>query len=148
MLPLTERAKNVIEFARREAADLRHDHVGTEHVLLGILREGGGIATRLSARLGARVEPIRKGISMLNPVSAHAGVGEAQLPFSDRLRKALRAAEETARRMGHEGVGIGHVFLGLLEDEQGKAALFLINLGLSLQATRQEVLESMSAKGR
>ena len=143
MLPLTERAKDVIDLARREAADLRHDHVGTEHVLLGILREGGGIATRLSARLGARVEPIRKGIAMLNPISANVGVGEAQLPFSDRLRKALRAAEETARRMGHGGVGIGHLFLGLLEDEQGKAALFLINLGQNLAEMRGELADGM-----
>ena len=142
-LPLSARARDVMDLARREAADLRHDHVGTEHVLLGILREGGGIATRLFARLGARVEPIRKGISMLNPVSANVGMGGAQLPFSDRLRRALRAAEETARRMGHDGVGIGHLFLGLLEDEQGKAALFLINLGQDLAEMRRELSEGM-----
>ena len=146
MLPLTPRARDVMDLARREAAELRHDHVGTEHVLLGILREGGGISTRLTGRLGAKVEPIRKGIAMLNPVSANVGVGEAQLPFSERLRKAMRAAEETARRLGHDGVGIGHLFLGLLEDEQGKGALFLINLGQDLGVLRKEMLDALSAR--
>ena len=148
MIPLSDRARDVIELARREAAELRHDHVGTEHVLLGILREGGGIATKLIDLLHLKVNQIRKGVAMLNPASTQAWVSENQLPYSPRLRKALEFAQETARGLGHEGVGIGHLFLGLVQDEEAKAALLLINLGLDLKDTRRMMLEALAGKGR
>lgn len=144
MIALTDRARDVIEIARREAAELRHDHVGTEHVLLGVLREGGGIAVRLTDRLQVKVNQIRKGVAMLNPVSATPYASQTQLPYSDQLRAALKSAENAARKLGHEGIGIGHLFLGLIEDEQGKSALLLLNLGLDLGEARREVLEKLS----
>ncbi len=147
MIPLTERARDVIEIARREALELRHDQVGTEHVLLGILREGGGIAAHLVDVLHVKVNQIRKGVSMLNPVSPTARSSQNQLPFSEPLRGALRSAEGTAQELGHEGIGIAHLFLGLIEDEQGKAALLLINLGLDVKETRREMLEKLSRPG-
>jgi ATP-dependent Clp protease ATP-binding subunit ClpC len=144
MISLTDRARDVIEIARREAAELRHDRVGTEHVLLAILREGGGIAARLTERLQLKVNQIRKGVAMLNPAASTSYVSQTQLPFSDQLRGALKLAEDTARNLGHEGIGIGHLFLGLLEDEQGKSALLLLNLGLDLKEARREMLEKLS----
>jgi ATP-dependent Clp protease ATP-binding subunit ClpC len=144
MIPLTERAKDVIELARREANELRHDHVGTEHVLLGILREGGGIATRLTELLHLKVNQVRKGVAMLNAPAAHGWVSQSQLPFSPRLRQAIKVAEETVQRLGQEGVGIAHLFLGLIEDPEAKGALLLINLGLDLKETRREILEKLS----
>ena len=146
MIPLTVRAKDVIEIARREAMDLRHDHVGTEHVLLAILREGGGIAARLTEKLHLKVELIRKSVSMLNPVSPKPpATSPNQLPHSHRLRTALKLAEEEAGKLGHEGVGIAHLFLGLTGDEQGKAALILINLGLNLKETRADILQKLAS---
>jgi len=144
MIPLSERAKDVIDLARREAAELRHDHVGTEHVLLGILREGGGIARKLSDLLHLKVNQIRKGVAMLNPTSQQSWISQSQLPYSPRLRKALASAEETARSLGHEGVGIGHLFAALLEDPEAKAALLLINLGLDVKEARGEMLQALS----
>ena len=144
MLPLTERARDVIEIARREAADLRHDHLGTEHVLLGILREGGGIAARLTEILHLKINQIRKGVAMLNPASSKAWTSQNQLPYSERLRSAIKSAEATAQSLGHPGIGIAHLFLGLTEDEQAKASLLLINLGLDLKETRREMLEKLS----
>jgi len=141
---LTDRAKDVIDLARREAAELRHDHVGTEHVLLGILREGGGIAAKLSDLLHLKVNQIRKGVAMLNPTSQQSWISQSQLPYSPRLRKALASAEETARSSGQEGVGIGRLFVALIEDEEAKAALLLINLGLNLKEARREILEALS----
>jgi ATP-dependent Clp protease ATP-binding subunit ClpC len=146
MVPLTERARDVIELARREAADLRHGHVGTEHVLLGILREGGGVADRLTTQLGFEIDKIRKAVVQLNPVTAAAGTPATQLPFSDHLRKALKSAEGTARELGHDGIGIGHLFLGLVEIEDSKGALLLRNLGLNPVDTRRELLELMSPR--
>jgi|SRR5688572_2456238 len=144
MILLTDRAKDVIELARREAQDLRHNRVGTEHVLLGILREGGGIAKRLTDMLQLKVNLVRKGVSMLNPAATTAWVSQTQLPFSDRLRSALKVAEGVAQKCGHEGIGIAHLFLGLTEDEQAKASLLLMNLGLDLKETRREMLEALS----
>jgi ATP-dependent Clp protease ATP-binding subunit ClpC len=146
MVPLTERARDVIELARREAADLRHGHVGTEHVLLGILREGGGLADRLSTQLGIEIDKIRKAVVQLNPVTAPVGSSHTQLPFSDHLRGALKSAEERARELGHNGIGIGHLFLGMVEIETCKGALLLINLGLNPLDTRRELLELMSPR--
>ena len=144
MIALTDRAKDVIEMARREAAELRHDHVGTEHVLLGLLREGGGIAARLTEILHLKINQIRKGVSMLNPASPAAWASPTQLPYSDRLRAALKTAEATAQSLGHGGIGIAHLFLGLTEDEQAKASLLLINLGLDMKETRREMLAKLS----
>jgi len=134
-----------MEIARREAEDLRHDHVGTEHLLLGILREGGGIATKLTQLLNIKINQIRKGVSMLNPGSPKAFV-VGQLPFSERVRAALTTAEETAHRLGHEDVGIAHLFLGLTEDGQSKASLLLINLGLDVKETRREIMDKLSGQ--
>jgi len=141
---MTERARDVMEIARREAAELRHDHVGTEHVLLGILREGGGIATRLADLLHLKVNQIRKGVAMLNPVSPTSWTSHNQLPFTHHLRAALKSAESTAQQLGHEGIGIAHLFLGVIEDAESKGSLLLINLGLNLKEMRTEVLEKLS----
>ena len=146
MIPLTDRAKDVIDLARREAIEMKHDHVGTEHVLLGLLREGGGIATGLTERYGLQVGEIRKAITLLNPPSGIAWVSQNQIPFSGKLRDALRAAQETAGKLGHDGVGIGHLFLGMVEDEESKGALLLINLGMDPKAIKQEMLETLSRK--
>jgi ATP-dependent Clp protease ATP-binding subunit ClpC len=144
---LTERARDVIEIARREAEDLRHDHIGTEHVLLGLLREGGGIAAKLTQTLGLKINQIRKGVAMLNPVAPHGAASHNQVTFSDRLRTAIKSAEDTARNLGHEDVGIAHLFLGLTEDEQSKASLLLINLGLDFKAIRDDILQKLSSPG-
>ena len=147
MLPLTERARDVIDLARREAAELRHDHVGTEHVLLGILREGGGIAARLSQTLHLKIPQIRKGVALLSPAKVQGWVSQSQLPFSEHLRQAIKTAESIAVSMNHADVGIGHLFLGMIENPGSKGSLLLINLGLDLKETHRELLESLSRQG-
>ena len=146
MIPLTDRAKDVIDLARREAIEMKHDHVGTEHVLLGLLREGGGIAARLTERYALQVGQVRKAITLLNPPSGIAWVTQNQIPFSGKLRDALRSAQETADKLGHDGVGIGHLFLGIIEDEESKGALLLINLGMDPKEMHREMLEVLSVK--
>ena len=143
---MTERARDVIEISRREAEDLRHDHVGTEHVLLGILREGGGISEKLVQVLGIRINQVRKGVSMLNPVTP-GSLSSLNMPFTERLRAAIKSAEELSQKLGHPEIGIAHLFLGLTEDEQGKASLLLINLGLDLKAIRADILRMLSSPG-
>ena len=133
-----------MEIARREALELRHDHVGPEHVLLGILREGGGIATRLAELLHLKINQIRKGVAMLNPVSPNSWRSHNQIPFSNQLRSALKFSEDAAQQLGHEGVGIAHLFLGLIEDPESKSALLLLNLGLDLKEMRTEIRLKLS----
>src|SRR5688572_20752816 len=146
LTPFTDRAKDVIDLARREAIEMKHDHVGTEHVLLGLLREGGGIAARLGEKFGLQVDQVRKAIALLNSPSGIAWVSQNQIPFSGRLRNALRAAQAAAAKLNHDGVGIGHLFLGILEDEESKGALLLINLGMDPGEMRRELREILSLK--
>ena len=97
----------------------------------------------LVEQLHLKIAQIRKGVAILSPAKAQGWVSQSQLPFSDHLRGALKSAEESAMEMGHTEVGIGHVFLGLIENPEAKGALLLINLGLDLKETHRELLESL-----
>ncbi|HEY3227256.1 MAG TPA: Clp protease N-terminal domain-containing protein [Planctomycetota bacterium] len=142
----TERARNVIALARWEGQRLGSDAVGTEHLLLAILQEGGGIAARLRDLLHVEPNRIREGIQKLKPVSLKRAAPGESLPFSARSRHVMELAGEAAEKLGHREIGIGHLFLGLLQEEAGLAARILVNLGLDLKAARKMVLEALSPK--
>lgn len=148
MLRLTDRATDVMNFARIEAENLRNGEIGTEHALLGIMRDGGGIAARLGERLGLKTDVLRKGIAMLNPPSAAARSPGVALAYSREMSRAMERARTTADRLLHGEIGVGHLFLGLVDNPQCKAALFLSNLGLDLKEIRRVVLESLSPPPR
>jgi len=142
----TERARNVIGLARWEGQRLGSDAVGTEHLLLAILQEGGGIAARLRDLLHVEPNRIREGIQKLKPTQSKRPVAGEPLPFSPRSRHVLEMAGETAEKLGHREIGIGHLFLGLLLEEDGLGARILVNLGLDLKAARKMVLEALSPR--
>src|SRR6185503_1634772 len=135
----TERAQRVILIAQEEAKRLNHDYVGTEHILLGLIALGEGVAAQVLANLGVDLRRVRAEIEKI------VGTGDnvmllGEIPFTPRAKKVLELAVEEAQNMGHSHVGTEHLLLGLIREEEGVAAQVLENLGLRLDVVREEVL--------
>jgi Uma2 family endonuclease len=155
--PLTPRARRVIEYATEEADELNHKHVGTEHLLLGLLREEEGVAAQVLMNLGltdlVRVRLVTLAMVRLEKVKVPQAPLPAQGPecerpnegiamfegFTDRARKVMKLADKEARRFNHEYIGTEHILLGLVKEGSGVAANVLKNLDIDLRKTRREV---------
>jgi ATP-dependent Clp protease ATP-binding subunit ClpC len=136
----TERVRKVIYLAREEAARLQHDYIGTEHLLLGVIREGEGIAATVLNNLGVDLDQIRQAVE--NMVSAAGGtmtIGE--IPFTPRAKRVLELAVDEARSLGHNYVGTEHLLLGLIREGEGVAAKVLLELGVDRKRVREETLK-------
>lgn len=121
----TERVRKVMYLAREEAARLHHDYIGTEHLLLGILREGEGIAATVLNNLGLDLDAIGQAVESM--VSASGGtltIGE--IPFTPRAKRVLELSVDEARQLGHNYVGTEHLLLGLIREGEGVAARVLL----------------------
>jgi ATP-dependent Clp protease ATP-binding subunit ClpC len=147
----TDRVRKVIYFARDEANRLQHDYIGTEHLLLGIVREGEGIAAKVLSKLDLDFEQIQQAVE--NMVKSSGGtltIGE--IPFTPRAKRVLELAIEEARLLGHNYVGTEHLLLGLIREGEGVAAQVLTELGVDRKRVREEVLKllgpSTTAKSR
>ena len=136
----TERAQRVIMLAREESSRLRHDYIGTEHLLLGLLREGSGVAIAIIQSLGFSVERVKKEVEKLAP-SGGGTLILGEPPFTPKAKKGLELAIEEAQAMGHSYVGTEHLLLGLIREGEGIAARALANLGVSLEKAREITLE-------
>jgi ATP-dependent Clp protease ATP-binding subunit ClpC len=136
----TDRVRKVLAMAREEAIRLQHDYVGTEHILLGLIREGEGVAAAVLMNLNVDLdqvqerteEQVRKG---------KAGVPSGELPYTSRAKKVLEFAVAEARELSHSYVGTEHLLLGLLREEKGVAAQVLESLGVTLEAAREQTLK-------
>ncbi len=136
----TERARKVIILAREEAARLRHDYLGSEHLLLGLIREGDGIAVEVLEHMGIPLNEIRTKIERrVVKGTRHLILGE--IPFTPRAKKVLELSIEEANLLGHNYIGTEHVLLGLIKEENGLAASVLEDLRLDLNEVRQELLQ-------
>ncbi|MBF0331330.1 MAG: ATP-dependent Clp protease ATP-binding subunit [Candidatus Omnitrophica bacterium] len=136
----TERARKVIVYAKEESRRFNHDYIGTEHLLLGLIREGEGVAASVLQKLGLDLESIRIEIEKLvQPGPQTQVVGD--IPFTPRSKKALELAAEEARALGHNYIGTEHLLLGLVKEGEGMAYRVLLNLGLDLGKLRNEVME-------
>src|SRR5258705_3107517 len=136
----TERVRKVIYLAREEAARLQHDYIGTEHLLLGVIREGEAIAATVLNNLGLDLDRIRQEVETM--VSASGGtmtIGE--IPFTPRAKRVLELAVEEARSLGHNYVGTEHLLLGLIREGEGVAAKVLLELGVDRKRVREETLK-------
>jgi ATP-dependent Clp protease ATP-binding subunit ClpC len=136
----TDRVRKVIYFARDEANRLQHDYIGTEHLLLGIVREGEGIAAKVLSKLDLDFEQIQQAVE--NMVKSSGGtltIGE--IPFTPRAKRVLELAIEEARLLGHNYVGTEHLLLGLIREGEGVAAQVLSELGVDRKRVREEVLK-------
>jgi len=136
----TERVRRVIFRAREEASRLQHDSIGTEHLLLGLLREGEGIAATVLTNLGLDLDAIRQSVENM---VAHTGgtltIGE--IPFTSNAKRVLELAVDEARQMGHNYVGTEHLLLGLIREGEGVAAKVLVDMGVERKKVREETLK-------
>ncbi len=142
----TERARKVLVLAKEEARRFNHDYIGTEHALLGLIREGEGVACAVLQNLGIDLDRLRIEIEKL--VSA-GSVGSVlgDIPFTPRAKKALELAAEEARSLGHNYIGTEHILLGLLREEEGVAAQVLFSAGVSLKSVKNEVSALLGGGG-
>ncbi|MBI3090566.1 MAG: ATP-dependent Clp protease ATP-binding subunit [Candidatus Tectomicrobia bacterium] len=135
----TERARKVIILAREGAEQHRHGHLGTEHILAGILKDGGGIAIAVLQKLGVDIEVLKNEIEKSMARNATATV-EGDIPFTPRAKKVLEYAVEEARSMGHNYIGTEHLLLGLIKEKDGNASKLLLSLGARLVDAREQTL--------
>src|SRR5438067_4271073 len=136
----TERVRKVLTMAREEAARLHHEYVGTEHILLGLIREGEGVAATVLQNLNVELEEIQQKIEETVKKGKAGQATGPDLPYTSRAKKVLELAMSEARELGHSYVGTEHLLLGLLREEKGIAAQVLTDAGVNLEAARAETL--------
>jgi ATP-dependent Clp protease ATP-binding subunit ClpC len=130
----TERAKKVLTLAQEEAERAHYSYIGTEHLLLGLLREGEGLAARVLNNLGVEIGKVRQTIESI--LGRDERIIVQQIIPTSRVKKAIEISFEEARRMGHNYVGTEHILLGLLIEGEGIAAHVLKDLGATLEMVR------------
>ena len=135
----TERARRVIILAREEAERYHHEYLGTEHILLGILKDGGGIAITVLQKLGVDLKQLKQEVERNLPRSLNTLV-VGEIPFTPKAKKVLEFAVEEARLMGHNYIGTEHLLLGLLKEKDGVAFKVLNTFGVRLVETREKIL--------
>lgn len=140
----TERARKVIVLAKEEARRFNHDYIGTEHLLLGLIREGEGVAAAVLQKMGLSLESIRLEVEKLVQPGPSTQI-QGDVPFTPRSKKALELAAEEARSLGHNYIGTEHLLLGLIREGEGVASQVLLNLGLDLNRVRSEIMELLGA---
>jgi ATP-dependent Clp protease ATP-binding subunit ClpA len=142
----TDRARKVMQLANQEAQRFYHEYIGTEHILLGLIKEGGGVAANVLGNLGVDLRKIRLEVEKLMQ-SGPEMVMMSKLPQTPRAKKAIEYAMEEARNLNHTYIGTEHVLLGLVRENEGVAAQVLMNLGLNVDDVRNEVLRYLGQDG-
>src|SRR5215216_3120705 len=140
----TDRAKKVMNLARQEAQRFNHEYLGTEHILLGLVQEGSGVAANVLKNMGIDLNKIRTEVEKIVKTGPSM-VTMGQLPFTPRAKKVLELSMEEAGNLGHNYIGTEHLLLGLIKENEGIAAQVLINLGVKLEDVREEVLDFLGA---
>src|SRR5437868_6719945 len=142
----TDRVRKVLQMAREEAARLHHEYVGTEHILLGLIREGEGVAAAVLSNLNVDLEEIQQKIEDSVKKGKAAAAAGPDLPYTSRAKKVLELAMSEARELNHSYVGTEHLLLGLLREEKGIAAQVLTDVGVNLEQARAETLRLLGSE--
>ena len=142
----TERVRKVLAMAREEAARLHHEYVGTEHILLGLIREGEGVAATVLQNLSVELDDIQQKIEETVKKGKAGQTTGPDLPYTSRAKKVLELAMSEARELNHSYVGTEHLLLGLLREEKGIAAQVLTDAGVNLDAARAETLRILGTE--
>ncbi|MBM7791375.1 prophage maintenance system killer protein [Tenggerimyces flavus] len=137
----TDRARRVVVLAQEEARDLNHNYIGTEHVLLGLVHEGDGVAAKVLEALGIQREAIRTVVLETIGEGSHAPSGH--IPFTPRAKRVMELALREALQFSHNYIGTEHLLLGLVREGEGVAAQALVKLGAELDTVRTKVLEHL-----
>jgi ATP-dependent Clp protease ATP-binding subunit ClpA len=140
----TERSRKVLTLAQEEAHRFNHNYIGTEHLLLGLVREGEGVAARVLRDMGIELAKIRSAIEFIIGRGEHQVIGEIGL--TPRAKRAIELAIDEARRLGHHYVGTEHLLLGLIREGEGIASGVLESLGLKLERVRNRVISILSGQ--
>jgi ATP-dependent Clp protease ATP-binding subunit ClpC len=138
----TDRARRTVVFAQEEARMLNHNYIGTEHILLGLLREDEGVAARALTTLGVSLEAVRRDVGEIVGRGSEAPRGH--IPFTPRAKKVLELSLREALQLGHNYIGTEHILLGLIREGEGVAAQVLQKLGADLDRVRQTVVQLLS----
>ena len=142
----TERARQVVVLAQDEARHLKHDYIGTEHILLGLLREEEGIAARVLRQLGIPEEEVRAQVARI--VGSGDEVATGQIPFTPRAKKILELSLREALSLRHNYIGTEHILLGLVHENQGVATRILLDFEADAEKIRNEVIRTLAGPGR
>jgi hypothetical protein len=138
----TDRARRVVVLAQEEARLLQHNFIGTEHILLGLIHEGEGVAAKSLESLGISLEAVRVRVE---EIVGHGGqASAAHIPFTPRAKKVLELSLREAMQLGHNYIGTEHILLGLIREGEGVAAQVLVNLGADLSRVRRQVIQLLS----
>ena len=140
----TERSRNVMVLAQEESGRLGHGYVGTEHLLLGLIREDEGVAAQALTASGVTVDGVREQVEII------VGYGEAdtsQKPFRAESKRVLESSLKESMRLGHNYIGTEHILLGLVRESEGVAARVLLDLDVDQDAVRREVIERLPDAG-
>lgn len=142
----TDRARKVMALANQEAQRFNHEYIGTEHILLGIIKEGSGVGANVLKNLGVDLRRVRVEVEKLIKKGPEI-VTTGKLPQTPRAKRAIEFAIAEARDLGHNYVGTEHMLLGLIHETDGVAAQVLMNLGVTLASIRKGVLDLSGASG-
>src|SRR5213593_3645496 len=137
----TERARQVVVLAQDEARTLNHNYIGTEHVLLGLLRQEEGVGARVLETLGVTLEDVRAQVARI--VGEGEEVASGQIPFTPRAKKVLELALKEALSLGHNYIGTEHILLGLVRENEGVAARILLDFDADSEKIRNEVIRML-----
>ncbi|MBJ81733.1 MAG: NDP-hexose 4-ketoreductase, partial [Acidimicrobiaceae bacterium] len=138
----TDRARRVVVLAQEEARLLNHNYIGTEHILLGLIHEGEGVAAKALESLGISLEAVR---SQVEEIIGQGGSSPSgHIPFTPRAKKVLELSLREALQLGHNYIGTEHILLGLIREGEGVAAQVLVKLGADLSRVRQQVIQLLS----
>ena len=135
----TDRARRVVVLAQEEARMLNHNYIGTEHILLGLIHEGEGVAAKALESLGISLEAVRQQVEEIIGQGQQAPSGH--IPFTPRAKKVLELSLREALQLGHNYIGTEHILLGLIREGEGVAAQVLVKLGADLNRVRQQVIQ-------
>jgi ATP-dependent Clp protease ATP-binding subunit ClpC len=138
----TDRARRVVVLAQEEARLLNHNYIGTEHLLLGLIHEGQGVAATSLESLGISLEAVRGQVEEIIGQGQSAPTGH--IPFTPRAKKVLELSLREAKQLGHNYIGTEHILLGLIREGEGVAAQVLVKLGAGLDRVRQQVIHVLS----
>ena len=139
----TDRARRVVVLAQEEARMLNHNYIGTEHILLGLIHEGEGVAAKALESLGISLDAVRQQVEEIIGQGQQAPSGH--IPFTPRAKKVLELSLREALQLGHNYIGTEHILLGLIREGDGVAVQVLVRLGADLNQVRQQVLQRLHA---
>jgi ATP-dependent Clp protease ATP-binding subunit ClpC len=142
----TDEAREVVVLAQDEARELKHNYIGTEHLLLGLLRQADGVAARVLAELGVALAPARDEVAKI--IGQGDEVTAGQIPFTPRAKKVLELGLREALSLGHNYIGSEHILLGIARENEGVAARMLLDSGVDADLVRDAVVSAVGAGPR